>query len=480
MKDHDHDDACRDERGRCDCLPRGLRMNYFHGQLISERDLRAEQAYFRNKLRHAHRCLHGYGVLCGMEVGALEPPESCLPEDSARRKELGANIARLEEELRALKERATDARGEEAKEIEARIEAIRADREQLLQALDALTRDRPDHGDDPCEDRPLLHRVRVACGAAIDCHGDDVILPIDRIVDLVGLLRPAERDRLADGRPQTVYLTVCYEECGSEPTRPLVMDECATTNACQPARISEGARLAASLDPPEVDDRCEPCCTCCGDACVLLAAIEVSRDEPVMPEDIDHSVRRRFGLYDSSVITGISWVHGATYTAQTVNGILGTNDPAGGLEISFSRPVRVETIRPGVIELMRITGGRGLRGVAAMMEGAFVGLPGAGMVNRIRYRDATGEAVQRGDRIMVVVRAPFLLDRCCRPVEGLHVGGAVPRLALDTAADAAARREEAEAGLPRLGDCLHPPHGPMPWTTAAPGNFESWFWIADE
>jgi hypothetical protein len=454
-------------------------MNYFHGQLISERDLRAEQAYFRNKLRHAHRCLHGYGVLCGMEVGALEPPESCLPEDSARRKKLRADVARLEEELRALREKAADAGDKEAKELEARMEVIRGDREQRLQALEALTQDRPDHGDNPSEDRAELHRVRVACGAAIDCNGDDVILAIDRIVDLVGLLRPAERDRLGDGKPHTVYLTVCYEECGREPTRPLMMDECATTNACQPARISEGARLAASLTAPEADDRCETCCTCCGEPCVLLAAIEVSKDEPVTQGDIDHSVRRRFGLYESSVITGISWAHGATYTTQTANGLLGTNDPAGGLEISFSLPVRVETITPGVIELMRVTGGRGLRGVVAMMEGAFVGLPGAGMVDRIRYRDTTGEAVQRGDRIMIVVRTPFLLDRCCRPVEGLHVGGAVPRLVLDTEADEAARREEALAGLPQRGDCVHPPHGPTPWTTAGPGNFESWFWIAD-
>ncbi len=80
---------------------------------------------------------------------------------------------------------------------------------------------------------------------------------------------------------------------------------------------------------------------------------------------------------------------------------------------------------------------------------------------------------------MIVVRGPFILDRCCRPVEALHVGGRVPRLIGNSEADKAAQAEEEEAG----GDndiCLHPPHGPMPWTSLGSGNFESWFTIAEE
>jgi hypothetical protein len=457
-------------------------MNYFHGQLISERDLRTEQDYFREKLKHAHRCVHGYGILCGMELRPVDPPEECLPDDSATRKELRAEIARLEAEMKALKERGGEAEDEaEAKEIEERMDAVAAEREKLMQELDRLDADRPDHADDRCEeDRQPLHLVRVTCGAAIDCDGNDVILAGDRMVDVAALLKPSDRERLDDGHPHSVYLSVCYEECGREPTRPFAMDDCATSNACQMARTAEGARIVASLTAPEEDARCDTCCTCCDESCLLLAAVEVSNDEPIGAEDIDHAVRRRFGLYDPAVITGISWAHGATYSSQTANAILGTRNQNGGIVITFSRPVHVATITPGTVELMRITGGRGLSGVIAAMEGEFVDLPEDGLVDHIRYRDATGETVQPKDRIMIVVRAPFLLDRCCRPVEGLHVGGRVPRLCLDDEADEAARKEEAKAGLPNHVVCTHPPHGPMPWTTSGPGNFESWFWIAGE
>jgi hypothetical protein len=102
------------------------------------------------------------------------------------------------------------------------------------------------------------------------------------------------------------------------------------------------------------------------------------------------------------------------------------------------------------------------------------------MTDRVRYRDTTGGTVQPKDRIMIVVRGPFILDRCCRPVEGLHVGGRTPRLALDCDSDRAARREEARAGAGEHHVCAHPAHGPVPWTTSGGGNFESWFSIAEE
>ncbi|MEW8029094.1 MAG: hypothetical protein AB2809_22895 [Candidatus Thiodiazotropha sp.] len=481
MNDHSHEDICQDESGPCECLPQPVRMNYFHGQLISERDLQAEQSYFREKLRHANRCLHGYGVICGMEVHAVTPPDDCLPDESVKRKILIAEISKLESELGKLKVLESEAKDEEeAKEITERIEAVEAEREKLKSELDQLNRDRPDQSDDPCEERPSLHLVSVSCGAAIDCEGNDVILHRNRRVDLMGLLIPSEHSRLEDGLPHTVYLSICYEECGREPTRPFAIDDCATTRDCQMARVAEGVRLIASLTKPTEDPRCDPCCNCCPEPCILLAAIELSNNEPIMADDIDHSVRRRFGLYDPTVITGISWVHGATYTAQTANAILGTKDENGGIEITFSRPVHVSTITPGTVELLRITGGRGLSGVIAAMEGEFVDLPEVGMVDRIRFRDATGETVQPKDRIMIIVRAPFLLDSCCRPVEGLHIGGRVPRLTLVTDSDESARKEEAEAGLPLKEICAHPPHGPMPWTTSGPGNFESWIWVAGE
>jgi hypothetical protein len=44
------------------------RVNYFPRQLLTADDMRAEQDYFRQKLRRHNRFLHGYGVACGLWV----------------------------------------------------------------------------------------------------------------------------------------------------------------------------------------------------------------------------------------------------------------------------------------------------------------------------------------------------------------------------------------------------------------------------
>lgn len=44
------------------------RVRYFPRQLITADDMRAEQEYFRQKLRMHNRFLHGWGVVCGLEV----------------------------------------------------------------------------------------------------------------------------------------------------------------------------------------------------------------------------------------------------------------------------------------------------------------------------------------------------------------------------------------------------------------------------
>jgi hypothetical protein len=44
------------------------RPNYFQGQLLTAQDFADEQTYFREKLRRHNRLLHGWGVICGLEV----------------------------------------------------------------------------------------------------------------------------------------------------------------------------------------------------------------------------------------------------------------------------------------------------------------------------------------------------------------------------------------------------------------------------
>src|SRR5262245_59615180 len=44
------------------------RVSYFPRQLLTAEDMVTEQEYFRQKLRRHNRYLHGWGVVCGLEV----------------------------------------------------------------------------------------------------------------------------------------------------------------------------------------------------------------------------------------------------------------------------------------------------------------------------------------------------------------------------------------------------------------------------
>lgn len=44
------------------------RVNYFDGQVLSAQDLQDEQSYVRDKQRMLNRTLHGWGVVCGLQV----------------------------------------------------------------------------------------------------------------------------------------------------------------------------------------------------------------------------------------------------------------------------------------------------------------------------------------------------------------------------------------------------------------------------
>ena len=45
-----------------------IRPNYFSGKLLTAEDLKLEQDYFLDKIRLHNRCLHGYGVVCGLGI----------------------------------------------------------------------------------------------------------------------------------------------------------------------------------------------------------------------------------------------------------------------------------------------------------------------------------------------------------------------------------------------------------------------------
>jgi hypothetical protein len=59
--------GAKDGGGVCE-HNRMKRPRYFHGMLLDERDFLAEQAYHAAKRRMLNRMLHGWGVVCGLEL----------------------------------------------------------------------------------------------------------------------------------------------------------------------------------------------------------------------------------------------------------------------------------------------------------------------------------------------------------------------------------------------------------------------------
>lgn len=53
-----------------------LRPRYFARQLVTDADLTADQTYVGERLRRANRLLHGYGVVCGLDVLPVVPINS--------------------------------------------------------------------------------------------------------------------------------------------------------------------------------------------------------------------------------------------------------------------------------------------------------------------------------------------------------------------------------------------------------------------
>ncbi|MFO1119695.1 MAG: hypothetical protein U1E38_06160 [Rhodospirillales bacterium] len=437
-------------------LPELVRLNYFYGQMLGHQDLLAEQSYLRNKLKLINRCLHGYGVVCGLEVRPEPTPKICESTDEKRRRELTEQIAVIEAEMESLKSK-KDAGEDVEKEIieyKASLEACRRKMEQL-----------------PASNvPPPAKRIRVSGGLALDCQGNELLVRRPILVDDIEASLPArEARKLCPGKTTTLYVSLCYVECPALPSRPIALDTCAMTSACQHARVREDACIRISTEKPKSDRRCEFCCEPCEDPCVLLAVIYFDPAKPIEAAHFDNGVRRRFGLYEPTVITGIGFKHGATYSSEKANDLLGTHDKKKGIEVCFSRPIRVETITPGVFDLLRIHRGRGMAGQITQIEGEYVDLPKSGFVSSVIYRDDTGEELYPGDRLLFIIRAGFILDSCCRPVDGENVGGRIPQIGKPWH-----REHEAK------GSCARPPGRFGPWTSGdgvPGGEFQAWFYI---
>jgi hypothetical protein len=184
-------------------------------------------------------------------------------------------------------------------------------------------------------------------------------------------------------------------------------------------------------------------------------------------------VRRLVGVYSSTTITGINWTHGAHYSDEDAAALLGNYDESKGLTVRFSRPVLTSTLVPGVVDIWVVQGGEGRSGDIYNVPGVFEGIDAnARTTTEFRYRATPDEDLDPDDRVLITVRCAFILDECCRPVDGMHIGGRVPFLerAEFERFKRDARRDDCRERKPHYG----------PWTSGpgAPGaSFESWFYI---
>jgi hypothetical protein len=436
-------------------VPQFDRLSYFYGQMLHARDLQMEQAYFREKLKLHNRCLHGWGVVCGLEVAPPHPDPDCVPTTDVEYARIKAAIEDRQKALAA----ATD---------DAQRQKLKAEIEALFRQLDAVGTPSDCAPDDP------RTKVEIACGLAIDCEGNELVVRQPLLIDLWSALPPEDRQRIDAGGARSLYVGICYRECPIEPVRPVVPDTCGVTSDCTFGKLRDSIAVVVTTDADRwKDERCEPCCEApdpC-ECCVLLARIDdFVKGKPLIAAQIHPEARREISLRPSTRVVGVNWVHGGVYSPDQAAVLLGTDKAAGGLEFRFSRPIRTETVVDGVVDVWVIEGGPGRAAEIHNKPGELV-LPNTVTTDRIVYRDVTGESVNRGDRMLIVLRSAFLLDDCCRPVDGAHVGGRVPLLP----------GSPPVTKTPTRTVCVVPPGGVPPWTSGAgggAGNFESWFWIA--
>ena len=472
-QDHYKEPGCNgDEHWRCAALPDLQRLNYFYGQMLGAADFQTEQHYFREKMKLHNRCLHGYGVVCGLKVVPEPMDETCVPAGDEEVKELQQRLKDLETKWKEVKQAADD--GDEA----AKKELVKLDqeREELRRKLEQIRTEE-------CDEEAHT-RVVIECGLALDCEGNELIVREKFPVDLWRHLDRVDRQRIHDGE-HTIYLSICYCQQPTDPARPVLADACGATSECNYGKFRDSVKVRVTVDPPDADKRCATCCEGCCDTCVLLARIDdFYRGWPLEPEDIHNEVRRPVSTYVPTTITGISWTDSAEYSEDEAEALLGVNPrhvsnddpyrPAGALLVTFSRPILTSTIKRGVIDIWSLQGGEGRAGDIFNLEVEYVDLPDPATeptVDRIRFRTTSDESPNPGDRVFIFVRTPRLLDECCRPVEGSHTGGRVPFVDDDEFEDYRRDTDFTECVSP-------PPFGYGPWTSGSAGaNFESWFYI---
>lgn len=407
----------------CESLPDLVRLRYSYGMMLGADDLQKEQEYFREKLKLGHRCLDGYGTVCGLKV---------IPIES-------------------------------------------------YQPLQRATVD-VSQNDDPATTPDL--RVQIECGLALDCEGNELLVRNPLTVSLWKELTDLERERISKEGTGTIYVSICYCVQAIDPVRPVIPDSCGgISEECVYSKLRDSVRVKVSTAPP-AQNRCgEACCNKCPDKCLLLAKIDFAKDKPITDALIHNDVRRWLTRYEPVTIMGINWCHCAGYTTDKARTLLQSR----GLTVYFSRPVLSETITDGVFDVWVIEGGRGRSGNLYNVAGRLdISTDTTGTTDFVTFVQTTGETFQEGDRVLINLRTDLILDECCRSVDGNNTGGRVPFFVPDSIGrpivivpDSTDRLRNGQP-IGKQERCLTPPHRYGGWVSGngSPGDgFESWFYV---
>jgi hypothetical protein len=485
-------------------IPEFRRLKYFFGQMLGAQDFQAEQDFFREKMKLHNRCLHGYGVVCGLLAEPVPIPKDCTAAEEAHERQLWERLEQLLSQKAATPPAsqtpppAAPAQPAPAQSPPA-LPAVTPPRDastnspavNLDAEIEALRRELGDFYKRHCREEPRT-KIRIECGLAFDCQGNELAVRRPLNVDLLQWLSPIDLQRVKHGATK-LYVSLCYCERPVDPVRPVSSDACGATPDCVFSKLQDSFRVQVTVDCPAEDTRCGSCCEPCVEKCLLLAEItDFCPDHPLHEWQIHNGVRRPISLYLPTTIIGISWHTGGHYTQEEAKTLMGTREHeerhSRGLEIRFSRPVLASTIRPGVADIWIIEGGRGRRGQIYNKDFRFHEKPRHGLIDRIFLQDITDETLEPGDRVLITLRTEFILDTCCRPVDGENVGGKVPTIH-EYAERYGPRPDEypdehPQDGRPHphQGPCAIPPRGYLPWTSGngtPGGTFVSWFFIRE-
>jgi hypothetical protein len=333
----------------------------------------------------------------------------------------------------------------------------------------AVKEPEPDCGPPKGGSDPAAATLTLAPGAALDCAGNDLVVREPTPFRPWKYLSREDRDKV-EGGADVLYVSLCHREEPREPARPVLADPCGAVEPCTWGRVRDVACITVTASEPDTPSRCRTCCgggECC---CVLLARItDFKKGEPIDPSAVDTTVQREVGLFVPTTIAGVSWSHGGRYSPEQAGRILGRGGYTDGLEIRFTAGVRVADLRPGVVDIFVIEGGKGRAGNIYNVFGDFVGLPSSDTTTSLHYRMTTQETLQTGDRVLIRLRSALVLDDCCLPVHGANPGGRVALLP---------EYEEFRSGTAPEG-CEQPTFRSNA-ALCGPSDLESWFWVDEE